>query len=307
MKRELPQLVAFLSGLVMVLAYFVPTESFRILQDVLANWVGILLAFSSFLAMASLIGIHGERISRKSSGYAYSMVTLLSLFVTILAGFFYGVDNYYPDYVVVESAQAQARIVAAAERFEKGQTTVERDAVLDAVLPTVGADLGVTRRVTLARNLETLAATIRKNRADKRPPLDVMPSGPLSGKVVLPVSYYNLFQWLYDYVYSPLFSTMFSILAFYVASAAFRAFRARTVAGTLLLLSAFLVMLGRVPIGYEIYRRFPWFPLPAIADWLMSVMNTAGQRAIMIGAALGIVSASLRMLLGLEQTYLGGD
>jgi len=39
----------------------------------------------------------------------------------------------------------------------------------------------------------------------------------------------------------------------------------------------------------------------------MNIPNTAGQRAIMIGIALGIMSTSLRIILGIERTFVGGD
>ncbi len=116
------------------------------------------------------------------------------------------------------------------------------------------------------------------------------------------------FSWLYDNIYTPLSSSMYAILAFFVASASYRAFRARNVEATLLLLAAFFVMIGRVPVGYVLSSFMPdGYRLTDLAVWIMNVPNTAGQRAIMIGIALGIVSTSVRVIVGLERTYLGGD
>jgi len=111
------------------------------------------------------------------------------------------------------------------------------------------------------------------------------------------------FQWMYNTFYVPLQATMFSLLAFYIASAAFRAFRARSVEATLLLVAALLVMLGRVPIGEE----WIWSKLPDISSWIMDYPNMAGKRAILIGAALGAVSTGLRVIIGMERSYLGGE
>jgi hypothetical protein len=116
------------------------------------------------------------------------------------------------------------------------------------------------------------------------------------------------FNWMYEYVYSALSATMFALLAFFVASASYRAFRARNLEATLLLVAAFFVMLGRVPVGDLLTGWMPvGYMMSDWANWIMSVPNTAGQRAIMIGIALGLVSTSLRIILGLERTYLGGE
>ncbi|MCJ7498468.1 MAG: hypothetical protein MUO78_10115 [candidate division Zixibacteria bacterium] len=116
------------------------------------------------------------------------------------------------------------------------------------------------------------------------------------------------FDYLYRNVYNPLSATMFAILAFFVASASYRAFRARSWEATLLLLAAFFVMLGRVPIGDMISGFLPEnIRLSAVATFIMNIPQTAGQRAIMIGIGLGIISTALRLILGIERTYLGGD
>lgn len=116
------------------------------------------------------------------------------------------------------------------------------------------------------------------------------------------------FDWLYRYVYTPLSSTMFAMLAFFVASASYRAFRARNLQATLLLAAGFFVMLGRVPIGDYITGFLPvGYTMSHWASWIMDFPQTAGQRAIMIGIALGIVSTSLRVILGIERSRLEGE
>jgi hypothetical protein len=111
----------------------------------------------------------------------------------------------------------------------------------------------------------------------------------------------TLYQWLYEALFVSAGATMFSLLGFFIASAAVRTFRARTVEGTLLLLAAIVVMLGRVPLG-EMISGY----LPRVSDWLMRVPNTAARRAILLGVSLGGIALSLRIIFGIERTYLGG-
>lgn len=105
----------------------------------------------------------------------------------------------------------------------------------------------------------------------------------------------------YNNILSPLSAAMFAMLAFYIASAAYRAFRARSLESTVLLVAAVLVMLGAAPIGAQIWDQFP-----KIQQWLLNVPNLIGQRAIIMGAAIGGFATSLRILLGLERGHLGG-
>lgn len=110
----------------------------------------------------------------------------------------------------------------------------------------------------------------------------------------------DIFRWITESVFMPLQSTMFSLLAFYVASASFRAFRARNVDAAMLLAAALIIMLGVNPITQGM--------MPFLSDWttwIMNVPNAAAQRGIIIGAALGAASMALRILLGIERSYLG--
>jgi len=118
--------------------------------------------------------------------------------------------------------------------------------------------------------------------------------------------------WIYAHMVVPLTSTMFAMLAFYVATAAFRAFRAKNTEATLLLVTAGIVLLGRTYAGVWLFEGWlpesmQWLRFDNLTVWIMEIPNTAGTRAITIGIALGVVATSLRILLGIDRSYLGQD
>lgn len=118
--------------------------------------------------------------------------------------------------------------------------------------------------------------------------------------------------WIYQHMVVPLTSMMFAMLAFYVATAAFRAFRAKNTEATLLLVTAGIVLLGRTYAGVWLFEGWlpesmHWLRFDNLTVWIMDVPNTAATRAITIGIALGVVATSLRILLGVDRSYLGQD
>lgn len=112
----------------------------------------------------------------------------------------------------------------------------------------------------------------------------------------------SLNQNMYNSVLSPLSAAMFALIAFYLGSAAYRVFRVRSVDATILLVACVLMMLGQAPIGALIWNKFP-----TVSGWLLSVPNNVGQRAIMMGAAIGAFATSLRILFGIERGHFGAD
>ncbi|OPL20066.1 MAG: hypothetical protein AVO35_01015 [Candidatus Aegiribacteria sp. MLS_C] len=111
----------------------------------------------------------------------------------------------------------------------------------------------------------------------------------------------SIFHFLFMHIQVPIQATMFSMLAFYIASAAFRAFRAKSALATVLLLAAVIVMLGQVPIGDLIAK---WFP--QIGLWILRYPNLAAKRAIMLGVGFGILATNLKIIFGVERNWLGG-
>jgi energy-coupling factor transporter transmembrane protein EcfT len=116
------------------------------------------------------------------------------------------------------------------------------------------------------------------------------------------------FGWMYDYVFSPITATMFASLAFYVASAAFRAFRAKNIEAILLLATAFLVLIGNTAIARitdALPEQLAFLRLDSIVANLMTYLSTGAWRAITIGIAVGVAATSMRVLLGIDRPYLG--
>ena len=99
----------------------------------------------------------------------------------------------------------------------------------------------------------------------------------------------SLFQWMFKYIFSPLSATMFALLAFFVASASFRAFRARNFEASLLLVAGIIIMLGRVPIGSLISS---WTIMYILAFSIgIGINSYARSRNVMFGWILGSCGA----------------
>ena len=111
----------------------------------------------------------------------------------------------------------------------------------------------------------------------------------------------GFFDFMYSRIQIPIQATMFSMLAFYIASAAFRAFRAKSALATVLLVTAVIVMLAQVPIGDLLGR---W--LPDTGLWILRFPNLAAKRAIELGVGFGMLATSLKIIFGVERDWLGG-
>ena len=204
-QRTLPVLITFVFGVALVLQYYIPHPASESFLQEMSVWNQIIAGFAIVLGVGSLLSAHYLKIKHQESGWGYSGVLFMSMFVMFGAGLW-------------------------AEGKAEG----------------------------------------------------------------------TVFGWLYDYVLVALQGTMFSLLAFFVASAAYRAFRARSLEATILLGAAVIVMAGRVPLGEYLLPG-----IGQISDWIMSVPNTAAQRGILIGVSLGGIAISIKIIFGIERAYLG--
>ena len=112
----------------------------------------------------------------------------------------------------------------------------------------------------------------------------------------------NLNRLLFDGALQSLNATMFSVIAFYIVSAAYRAFRVRSVEATFLLVTAVIVMLGQIPVGVFLTHALPDnLHVEVARHWILTIASAAATRAIAFGLGVGGLAVALRIWLGLER------
>lgn len=122
-------------------------------------------------------------------------------------------------------------------------------------------------------------------------------------------------DFLFDKLLQQMDAAMFSIIAFFILSAAYRAFRARSVEATILLGTALLVILSLMGVVASIWdgavagiaegsaaKEFILnFKITEIANWLKNTFQTPAITGIRFGIGLGTLSMAIRIWLGLEK------
>jgi hypothetical protein len=103
---------------------------------------------------------------------------------------------------------------------------------------------------------------------------------------------------IFQFILQPLEATFFALLALFMATATFRAFRIRNFETTVFVIVAVIVLLGQAPIGIYLSSE-----LPVVKEWLLDVPTLAGMRGILLGVALGTIATGLRVLIGVERPF----
>lgn len=110
------------------------------------------------------------------------------------------------------------------------------------------------------------------------------------------------FKWIYDTIYGPLTATTYALLAFWVCSAAYRAFKIKNLESAILVICGLLVFFGVTPLSGLIS---PFFP--SANTFISNIINVAGQRGLNIGIGIGILTFGFQIILGIERSWMGAD
>jgi hypothetical protein len=288
-RRQLPVVIALIAGLVFWVQYYVPSSfSQLVLEKFNSSWAIVMAGAAFILGVLSSMDHHWSKVGLRKIGYGYSLVALFFFGITVLSGWF----PVHP--------------------FNWGR-------IAGFVLLGIAVVLGLYYLMALRTSGGTQSFTTRTSAIllGGISVLYLAVINPLQVRIFtaeIPVKEGGFFYWIFDNIFVPLDATMFSLLAFYIASAAFRAFRARSLEATALLIAGCLVMIGRVPLGEQIVfplnnLHIAWLPsfnLSDVAGWILNNPNTAAQRGILLGVILSQVAISLRIIFGIERTYMGG-
>lgn len=186
------------------------------------------------------------------------------------------------------SAETQAELQAASEKFRA--LLVEARTVLDRLIAAYGSayapgvDPTLPEQQQLTLKLKELTAQVRV----------------YSGLVVQESTVKTFARVLFNGFYLPLNSAMFALLGFYIAGAAYRSFRLKSVEAAVLMLTAVVVILGQIPFG----KMYIHDSLPNVRVWLMENLNTPGNRAMFLGSSVAAIALAMRMWLSLEKSPL---
>jgi hypothetical protein len=261
LKKNLPISIAFVMGILGIITYYSPLKTAADLTSDLANWERIISGFALVVGIYSLLNHHYHKLKKKVPGWGFSVIVFIGMIIMVIAGFSFRMDVPEKDEFGTWTESKQRSLLT----MNGIELTDDPAAVQSAQEAALAA--GEVAKIAL----DTQAGRLDATELIARVPI----------------------MWLYDFIFVPMQATMFSLLAFYIASAAYRAFRARTVEATVLLATAI--------VGEAIWHKFP-----QLTDWILSIPSMAAQRGVMMGIGLGMISTSLRIIFGIERTYMGG-
>jgi len=234
MKRQIAYFLVIFIGFLALAGHFIsypPLNNF--IDNDATQWFDIISGFAAFLGVINLLQLHLNKVANKRKNYNYSIITLLGFMVMIIFGFFY---NGYPN---------------------EDYTDINKNEEFDyyCKIDSVNTDFSIKDSLScLNLKLDNSIASVSwiqepfddLNNNGKR---DFVGMGAHLKKEG------SAFYWMFHNIYLPLGATMFALLAFFVASASYRAFKIRNFEATLLLISGIFLMIGRVPIG----QLIPWW------------------------------------------------
>ena len=245
MKRQLPIAIAASIGFLTLFGWFIDEPNIRhFVDDDATQWFDILASFAMFLGALNLLKMQAMKVIKQQKGWPYAALAIAGFIFSFTAGFI--LLGSYNVEITSFGDPAQTAPVLAHEIHLDTESTQniikalpEGDSyTIDTPYFTKNGAEAITEQVIAAGGQAQVNATEWGAHISTRG---------------------SLFNWMFRFIFTPLSATMFALLAFFVASASYRAFKIRNFEATLLLISGIIIMLGRVPIGGNISAWFIFY------------------------------------------------
>jgi len=110
-----------------------------------------------------------------------------------------------------------------------------------------------------------------------------------------------IYKLAYEHVNQTIGASIYAIVLFALTGAMYKAFRARTLNGFLLLISGLIVMLWVAPIGEVIWAGFP-----VLGAWILDFPSKGAFRGMVMASAFGALAIAYRTLIGVEGGHVAG-
>jgi hypothetical protein len=327
------QAVTFLGGLYFVLVFLLPDKigSFEIssYNTPITNAFNAVGVMALGLGLCNLLSVHGTRVLFLKKGWFQSIALLLGLAAMISvtwidwrrsARIAAASERYFSLSAfidrIIEDENKGAAPLPLATRVQALKVAIESEGarLTQEIKDTPASSSRIEGvRVDLIsqqHQLTELTSQIPEDRlaTEELQKLSAILSnvGALRGELLTAGAARSIQKGLYTVLYQGLFvslgSAMFSLLGFYIATAAYRAFRVRSWESALMMTAALVVMLGQMPFADYISES-----LPAVRLWLLRVPNSAAFRAIEIGAAIAGLVMAFRMWLSIESQSFSNE
>jgi uncharacterized membrane protein len=86
MKAPIATLMAVISGLIVLLAYFLPIPALRDVSHVIINWAVTLSGVAMIVAVSSLVSAHWQKFRQKRNADRFSILVIFGFLITFLFG-----------------------------------------------------------------------------------------------------------------------------------------------------------------------------------------------------------------------------